>query len=209
MYMRHILLPSVARPSLQSFSTLSHKRQEFKKKKTLLNTKYESWFSVQRLSETLLILRRSERDMTKNVHWSPCKVPVIFALLEWNLKFLDTFSKKYSNIEFHENLSSCRRVFPCERTERQTYMKKLIFAFRYFTNAPKNDLVHMERVRIEPQHAAIHTTCAHSQTSSSSSSSSLSSSPLRRVFILIFLRQTMSLGNIVLQLFCCYYSWCL
>ena len=36
-----------------------------------------------------------------------------------------------------------------------------------------------------------------------------SSSPLYRVFILIFLRQTMSLGNTVLQLFCCYYSWCL
>ena len=35
------------------------------------------------------------------------------------------------------------------------------------------------------------------------------SSPLCRVFILIFLRQTMSLGNTVLQLFCCYYSWCL
>ena len=29
------------------------------------------------------------------------------------------------------------------------------------------------------------------------------------VFILIFLRQAMSLGNTVLQLFCCYYSWCL
>ena len=39
--------------------------------------------------------------------------------------------------------------------------------------------------------------------------SSSSSSPLCRVFILIFLRQTMSLGNTVLQLFCCYYSWCL
>ena len=37
------------------------------------------------------------------------------------------------------------------------------------------------------------------------SSSSSSSSPLCRVFILIFLRQTMSLGNIELQLFCCYY----
>ena len=36
-----------------------------------------------------------------------------------------------------------------------------------------------------------------------------SSSPLCRVFTLIFLRQTMSLGNTVLQLFCCYYSWCL
>ena len=40
-------------------------------------------------------------------------------------------------------------------------------------------------------------------------SSASSSSPLCRVFILIFLRQTMSLGNTVLQLFCCFYSWCL
>jgi len=40
-------------------------------------------------------------------------------------------------------------------------------------------------------------------------SSSSSSSPLCRVFILIFLIQTISLGNTVLQLFCCYYSWCL
>ena len=39
--------------------------------------------------------------------------------------------------------------------------------------------------------------------------SSSSPSPLCRVFILIFLRQTMSLGNTVLQTFCCYYSWCL
>ena len=35
-----------------------------------------------------------------------------------------------------------------------------------------------------------------------------SSSPLYRIFILIFLRQTMSIANTVLQLFCCYYSWC-
>jgi len=41
------------------------------------------------------------------------------------------------------------------------------------------------------------------------SSSSSSSSPLCRAFIRIFLRQTMSLGNTVLQLFYCYYSWCL
>ena len=38
-------------------------------------------------------------------------------------------------------------------------------------------------------------------------SSSSSSSPLCRVFILIFLGQTMSLGNTVLQLFCYYYYY--
>ena len=45
--------------------------------------------------------------------------------------------------------------------------------------------------------------------SSTSLLSSSSSSPLCRVFILIFLTQTMSLGNKMLQLFCCYYSRCL
>jgi hypothetical protein len=39
-------------------------------------------------------------------------------------------------------------------------------------------------------------------------SSSSSVSPLCKVFTLIFLRQTMSLGSTVLQLFWCYYSWC-
>ena len=35
------------------------------------------WFSLQLLSETFHILRRNERDMVKNVNWSPCKVSVI------------------------------------------------------------------------------------------------------------------------------------
>jgi len=34
-------------------------------------------FSLQRLSETSLILRRTERDMITNVYWSSCEVPVI------------------------------------------------------------------------------------------------------------------------------------
>jgi hypothetical protein len=40
-----------------------------------------------------------------------------------------------------------------------------------------------------------------------SSSSSSPPPPLCRVFIFIFLTQTMSLGNTVLQPFCCSYSW--
>ena len=45
--------------------------------KQLLNTKCVFWFSLQLLSETFLILSRTERDMIKNVCWSSCKVPVI------------------------------------------------------------------------------------------------------------------------------------
>jgi hypothetical protein len=49
--------------ALQYFSTLS-KRHDFPERK-LLNTKCVFWFSVQLLSETFLILRRTERDIIK------------------------------------------------------------------------------------------------------------------------------------------------
>ena len=41
--------------------------------KKLVNTKCVFWFSLQLLSETFVILRRSERDMVKNVYWCSCK----------------------------------------------------------------------------------------------------------------------------------------
>ena len=69
-------LSSVASPALQSFSTLTHKRHDFRK--MLLNIKFVCWFSVQRLSETSLILRRTEPDMMKYVHWSSCKMYLLF-----------------------------------------------------------------------------------------------------------------------------------
>ena len=46
-----------------------------------LNTKCVFWFSVQLLSETFLILRRTERDIIKNVYRSSCKVPAILVRL--------------------------------------------------------------------------------------------------------------------------------
>jgi hypothetical protein len=36
-----------------------------------------SWFSLQLLSETFLILKRTERDIIKIIYRSTCKVPVI------------------------------------------------------------------------------------------------------------------------------------
>jgi hypothetical protein len=45
--------------------------------KKLLNTKCVFRLPLQRLSETFLILRRTEPDMMKNVYWSSCKIPVV------------------------------------------------------------------------------------------------------------------------------------
>ena len=51
------------------------------KKKPLLNIKCMFQFSQQFLSETFLILRRTERDIIINVYGSSCRVPVILVRL--------------------------------------------------------------------------------------------------------------------------------
>ena len=55
--MRQIVICSL--PGSTVFSTVSHKRHYFRKKK-LLNIKYVFLFAPQLLSETLFILRRTE-----------------------------------------------------------------------------------------------------------------------------------------------------
>jgi hypothetical protein len=126
------MLSSVICPAIQYFST-SHKRHDFRKKKKS-DMKCVFWFSLQLLSETFLILRKTERDEIKNVYWFSCKVRVIFVRIEWNLIFLDRFSKN-THIQFHENPSSGSRVVPCG-LDGQTYMSKPIVSFRSFANAP-------------------------------------------------------------------------
>ena len=59
-----------------------------------------------------LILRRTQRDMIISVHRYSCKVPVILVRFQWKLSFFYRL-KKYSNITFHENPSSGKRVVPC------------------------------------------------------------------------------------------------
>ena len=102
----------------------------------LLNIKYVFRFSLQLLSEAFFIIRRSERDMIKNVYWSSCKVPVI------SVGFSETwiFSKNFRKIHKYKiSWKSFQWEPTCSmRTDRRTDMKKLIVAFRNFVGASKN-----------------------------------------------------------------------
>jgi hypothetical protein len=66
-------------PDLQHFSTLSHKRQDFRK--IILDIKYLFRFSLQLLSEELFILRRNEKYMIINGYLYSRKIQVILVIL--------------------------------------------------------------------------------------------------------------------------------
>ena len=63
------------------FSTLSRKRHDYRKKKKVTELKILFLFSLQILSETFLILTRTERDVVINVHRSSRKVSVVIVIL--------------------------------------------------------------------------------------------------------------------------------
>jgi len=66
MRMRHIFICGKPHSAI-IFSTLSHKRNEFRKK--VMEVQCVFWFVIHLLSETFLILRRTERDMIKNSNY--------------------------------------------------------------------------------------------------------------------------------------------
>ena len=70
------ILSSLACPALNIIAYYLINGANFEKK-SLLSIKYVCLFSLQLLSETFRMLRRIQRDMVINVHWSSCKVLVI------------------------------------------------------------------------------------------------------------------------------------
>jgi hypothetical protein len=125
------------------FSTPSHKRHDFRKKKKSVEHK----MCVLRLSTTFVWKVSHSK---KKRSWCDQKSMLVFMYstrysrrILMQFEFSRKMFEKFSNTKFNENLSSGVRV-PCEwgdeRTHRQTdSMTKLIFAIRNFANAPKND----------------------------------------------------------------------
>jgi hypothetical protein len=97
-----------------------------------MNTKCVFGFRVQLLSETFLILRRIQSDVTTylNRHMQRIRYSCEISM---ELEYPWLSFEKSSNNKLHENPSSGSRVIPFGRTDTT----KLTVVFRNFVKAPK------------------------------------------------------------------------
>ena len=93
--------------------TLSHERHDFRKNKITEHKMRVLIFSTI-LSETFLIVRRTERDMCTGLH---LKCPLFLSDINETWIFSTDFEKN-SSIKFHENPSAISRAVPCEQKDR-------------------------------------------------------------------------------------------
>jgi hypothetical protein len=93
-------------------------------------------FSLQRLSETFLVLRRIERDIIINVYRACVKYPLFLSDFDYTRTF-STDLRKYSNLIYQVAWKFVRWKPSC--AHGRTDVTMLIVAFRNFANAPKTN----------------------------------------------------------------------
>jgi len=122
-------------PVLLDFSTLSHKRHDFRKKKKS-SVKCVFWFSPQLLSEVFLILRIIEGATIINIYIG---LDVKYLLCVSNFNVTWKFGKILENTQT-SNVMKMRPVgIELFCATRQTDMTKLVVTFRFFANSPKRE----------------------------------------------------------------------
>jgi hypothetical protein len=97
------------------------------------------WFSLQRLSEAFLILKRIEWDMIKMCIAVHVKY-LLFLYILMKLVISGKIFERYFNIKFFGSLFGGSRVVPCWRTDGQTdrHDKANIRFMQFLLKASKN-----------------------------------------------------------------------
>jgi hypothetical protein len=117
--MSQFKLPSVVCPAVPYFSTLSHKRHDFRRIK-LLNVKCVIWSSITLLSETFTIRRSFERGVI-NMNRRLYKIPVNYVRFYENWIFSTDFRKKTRIPDFIKTCPMGAELFYADgRTDTQT-----------------------------------------------------------------------------------------
>jgi len=113
------ILSSVACPTRQYFSTLSHRRHDSQKNVT--EHKICVLIFCTTFAETFLIVRSSETDIIKNVYYTGLYVKNPLLLSDFNeIGIFSTYFQRILKLKFYKSTSSGNRVVPWRSTDGQT-----------------------------------------------------------------------------------------